>query len=381
MAKTNRIPRWDLNSIYTSLESEEYRRDLDQVDLLYHLLKKEVDAFSVNEDHILRVLDAYGNLSDVHETLDAYVHALMTVDTTDGEAVQGIHDVARKGLLVKKGRTEMVLALAPWESEIESLLSQSDVLEPYIYTIRELLKDASHLMTPGEEEIAYALQTTGADAFARMHEVITSTSSILWEIETGERKTLTELRALAFSPRRDIRKRAYQKELELLEQQALPLSFCLNGIKGSALTLYKKRNYSDAVSCALDASRITREVLDALISSIEESLPLFNRYFKAKAAALGLESLSFYDLFAPLGVQEKSYSFAEAKELIISSLEAFHPAMGSSARGAFRTGWIDAEIREGKVGGAYCTFFPSRGGIENPLQLRRKLRCPLYGSP
>ncbi len=360
MKNTTKTPLWDLDSIYPSLTSDEYRKDLESIDMLYHLLKKEVDGFHVDEDHVLRMLEAYSTLCDTHETLDAYVHALMTIDTTDSSAVQGIHDVARKGLLVKKGRTEMIHALAEKKEEIEELLPQSDVLGTYTFIITELLEEASHLMAPGEESVAYALQTTGADAFARMHEVITSTATILWDPESGERKTLTELRAMAFSPERTVRKRAYEKELELLEQQKIPLSFALNGVKGTALTLYKKRNYGDALSCALDASRISGKVLRSLIASIEQNLPLFNRYFKAKAHALSLKSLSFYDLFAPVGEMEKSYTFDEAKEIIISSLEGFHPPMGAAAAGAFSNNWIDALIREKKVGGAYCTFFPNR---------------------
>ncbi|MBN2860236.1 MAG: M3 family oligoendopeptidase [Sphaerochaetaceae bacterium] len=352
-------PLWDLSPIYTSLTSEEYRKDLESIDMLYHLLKRELDAFNVTEDHMIRLLETYGNLSDTHETLDAYVHACLSVETTGASAVQGIHDVARKGLLVKKGRTEMVLAIAPHAQEITSLLSHCEVLEPFAYAIEQLLLEASHLMAPQEEALAYALQTTGADAFSRLQEVLTSTSSIRWD-ESGEMKTLTELRALAFHPERKVRRKAYLKELELLKTQELPLSFALNGVKGTALTLYKKRRYPDALSCALDASRITSGVLTSLISSIEQRRGVFNRYFKAKAHLLGLPVLSFYDLFAPVGTYEKNYTFTEARELITSALGSFHLPMGEAAEYAFENGWIDASIRPGKVGGAFCTFFPLR---------------------
>ena len=39
---------------------------------------------------------------------------------------------------------------------------------------------------------------------------------------------------------------------------------------------------------------------------------------------------------------------------------AFSADMGAFAERAFREGWIDAEPREGKVGGAYCISFPNR---------------------
>ncbi len=354
------IPVWSLDSIYPSISSDAYREDLESIEVLCHLLKKEIDAFQADAEHVRHLIGAYEELVDTHETLDAYVHALMTIDTTDPAAVQGIHDVARKGLLVKESRIELIQTLASHSEEVLALIGESADFERSRFVIQEMLDEASHMMSAGEEAVAYALQTTGADAFSRLHEVITSTSSISWSDDGSERKTLTELRALAFSPDRSVRKKGFEKELELLKREEIPLCFALNGVKGSALTLYKKRSYEDAIAVACASSRISSEVLNALITSLEDHRSLFVRYFKAKAHALALPSLSFYDLFAPIGEESGDYTFEEARSIIVDSLSRFHPEMGKFAEKAFASHWIDARIRGRKVGGAYCTFFPKR---------------------
>jgi pepF/M3 family oligoendopeptidase len=94
---------------------------------------------------------------------------------------------------------------------------------------------------------------------------------------------------------------------------------------------------------------------------MEESVPLFRRYMLAKARYLGIEKLRFYDLFAPVGESAKKWPYAEVRGYVQKQFTRFSEGMGEFAQHAFENGWIDAESREGKVGGAYCTSFPVAG--------------------
>ena len=91
---------------------------------------------------------------------------------------------------------------------------------------------------------------------------------------------------------------------------------------------------------------------------MESALPMFRRYLKKKAELLGIDTLAFYDLFAPVGETTKEWSFEEAKEFIITQFTSFYKPMGDFASYAFEHDWIDAQPAEGKVGGAYCIHFP-----------------------
>ena len=106
---------------------------------------------------------------------------------------------------------------------------------------------------------------------------------------------------------------------------------------------------------------VFQKSLDALISAIEDSLPFWQDYFKTKASLLGLEKCEFYDLFAPLfseNAKEKIWSFAEAQKYIVETFGQFSKSLADFAQKAFENNWIDAKVRQGKVGGAYCTDFP-----------------------
>ena len=219
-----------------------------------------------------------------------------------------------------------------------------------------------------EESIANDLQRFGGDAWSKLHEQIISNM-----VDKETEKTFNQLRNDAYSPDRNIRKESYYKEIALLEQNQIAISSALNNIKGATISLNKKRNWGDgfegAINRSLFSSRLSRKSLDALISAIEDSIPMWQEYLFEKAKALNLkdekgnsEKCSFYDIFAPLITEssdkEKDWTYQEAKEFIINKFSEFSSHMGDFVKTAFEENWVDAEIRKGKVGGAFCIDFP-----------------------
>ena len=153
----------------------------------------------------------------------------------------------------------------------------------------------------------------------------------------------------------DARRAAYEAELAAYPRMAIPMAACLNGIKGEALTLMELRHYDTVLDMALDTARMDRATLDALLTAMWESLPMFRRYFRLKARLLGYEGgLRFCDLFAPVGRMAAAYTPEDAREILTRELGAFSPRMAGMIGRAFDEHWIDMYPREGKTGGAFC---------------------------
>jgi len=81
---------------------------------------------------------------------------------------------------------------------------------------------------------------------------------------------------------------------------------------------------------------------------------MFRGYFQAKAQKLGLERLSWWDIFAPIGTSHKVFTWSEATQFITDKFATFGADMRDYAKQAFEGQWIDAEPRDGKRGGAFC---------------------------
>jgi pepF/M3 family oligoendopeptidase len=217
-------------------------------------------------------------------------------------------------------------------------------------------------MSQAEEELAAELNLSGASGWEKLQGVITSQLSVEIEID-GEVKKLPgpALINLRSHPSEDVRKKGYEKEMQAWKSVEEPLAAALNGIKGTVITLNKKRGRKDAVESALDMARIDRETLDAMLSAMQDSFPMFRRYFQAKAKRLGQDKLAWWNLFAPLGQSDTKFSFLEARDFILDHFSKFTPDLADFAARAFDNHWIDAEQREGKMGGAFCMDIPGTG--------------------
>ncbi len=209
------------------------------------------------------------------------------------------------------------------------------------------------MMSLEEEALAKEMLQVSASAWGRLQKSVTAS------ISDGD-KTLTQLRGLAMDKDRNVRKDAYEREVKILADNKTAIAAALNGVKGTALLLEKRRGWKDPLDRSCNTARISRKTLDALISALEEALPIFRDYLKTKAKLIGLEQLEWYDMFAPVGDASMSFTFEEAKALIIDAYSSFSTEVGAFIKNALDSHWVDPEAHEGKIGGAYDIFFPKR---------------------
>ncbi|MDR1221007.1 MAG: M3 family oligoendopeptidase [Treponema sp.] len=356
---TDALPSWNLEAIYPSFDSPQYKKDMAllerQIALLLESLKSPFDAASAV--NAIRTWEAAANVA---ENLMSYAEAVYTADTRNNKALAEINAVEAARLPLGKAEVILRNKLA----EIEDWEGREDkALEPHLFFIAEAVRKAHFQMTPEMEDLANDLARSGADAWQRLHEAVSSVAGAAFD---GEQKTVTQLRGMAGDKERPVREKAYKAELEAWRSVEIPLAAALNGVKGAAIALDTRRNWRNAAGeCqplqkAAFQSRISEKTLASLIAALEHSLPLFRRYLAIKAAALKIPVCAFYDLFAPVG-ERRRWTFDEASKFITTQFSAFDPAMGAFAQAAFDAHWIDAGIREGKVGGAYCADFPLAG--------------------
>ena len=133
------------------------------------------------------------------------------------------------------------------------------------------------------------------------------------------------------------------------------LAFALNNIKNQVTMLSEKRGYESPLAMTLMDARMKRETLDAMMEAIKEYLPKFRKYLRKKGEMLGHSNgLPWYDLFAPLGKADKTYTIEEAKDYLVNCFSDFSQDLADMMAEAFDNEWIDFYPRKGKEGGAFC---------------------------
>jgi len=315
---TSSIPNWNLDSLFSGLESPEYKKALaeyttsmNEIDALLETADKSIQEADNKFDFaewLSTFLEADNKCAALESTLSGYAYIIYSTDTTNTAYLNNISHIEELSLRSQQQSIKFSTLLASQQKQLPEFYKRFSKYADYTYLINEIIKEKMHQMSPAEENLATDLQRTGGDAWSRLHEQIISNL----HDETG--KTFNELRNDAYASDAKLRKNSWQKEVSLLKQNEIAFSASLNNLKGETVTLNKRRHWDEAVDRALFSSRMSKETLNALIGAIEDSLPLWREYLQTKAQLLQKahatasktagtpqhKGLAFYDLFAPL---------------------------------------------------------------------------------
>lgn len=362
-------PRWDLSNVYPGLDSPELAGDIDWVKAeikalgeFYQQEFSKLDESSSPEllnTAISVMVDRLNPLLEKASTIGAYIHSFISTDSFNQAAMRLNSQFELVMVEISQVIVMLESRLGRLRAVLPSALELGGSAGEHAFPLLEIAEQSQFLMSEEKEILSNELDLSGANAWSKLQGTVTSQKTVDFELD-GEVKTLPmpALINLYYHPDEDVRKRAYAAEFEAWESIKEPLAASMNGVKGWVNTLNQHRGRVDALHAPIDQARIDRETLDVMLEAMRESFPTFRRYFKAKAARFGSTALPWWNLFAPVGKLEQTYTFAEAADFIQTNFEKFSPDLKTFAKTAFDNHWIDAEQRTGKRGGAFCMPVP-----------------------
>jgi len=363
---TSTPPRWDLSNIYADLSDPQLHADLENIkaniatlEIYFRLELLPLVEYPIQPEELAAKLTCYiDQLNAIllkSSTIGSYLYGLVSTNSFDKAAQQLMSKVQIDQLPLEN----LLVRVRKWfdsmRDQLPTALEFEGSAREHRFYILEEVEHSRYMMSEPEEILANELTLSGGDAWDKLQATLTSQKTVQFELD-GQLQTLPmpALINLRSHPDADVRERAYKLEQSVWEEMKEPLAACLNGVKGETNTLNKKRGREDCLHSSLEFARIDRATLDAMLDAIKDSLPMFRRYFQAKARHLGQEKLPWWSLFAPLGKTDTTFSFDQARDLILENLGQFSPELSGFVETAFNQHWIDAEQRPGKQGGAYC---------------------------
>jgi pepF/M3 family oligoendopeptidase len=358
-------PRWDMSNIYPSLESKEFQAAVEdykkQVASLEKFFKNKLSKTDVKSKAkelaplVAQAIDRMNKIQTLASTIVPYIYAFVTTDSRNKVAMRTMSEFEQASLPMRKLSVQFEAWVGQIAPKLDKVVKNNKSAAAHEFMLRESAEQSKYLMSDSEEGLAAELTLSGGNAFEKLQGTVTSQLSVDFELDGKTQKLpMPALINLRSHPDESVRHRAYDAENIAWESVKETLAACLNGVKGEANTLNQRRGREDAVHPALDAARIDRKTLKAMLGAMEDSFPMFRKYFKAKAQKLGKEKLAWWDVFAPIGRTDKVYSFDEARDFVLENFGKFSPDLSAFAQRAFDHHWIDAEQRDGKRGGGFC---------------------------
>lgn len=350
---------WNLDALYTSFDSEEFQKDFQLLKTkIQEMTQWAVDHLQDPErpvEKLKKVIEDEEKVGTLIRKLMSYANLRAATNARDDEASKYMEKINK----TMTDLTKASVLFDKWLKErddLKSLIDSSEKLQEYEFHLMEKYQKTQYLLSEEEEVTIAKMQETGSKAWSNLQNVISSTLMVDIELEGKEQKLpLPAARNLAFHKDPEIRKKGYEAEQKAYKKIEESSAAALNGIKGEVLTTTKMRGYNSPLEETVLKSRIDQKTLDAMLEAMGESLPKFREYYKRKGELLGHKNgLPLYDMFAPIGEADMSFSYEEARDYILKNFKTFSPELEKFTKKAFDKEWIDAEPREGKRGGAFC---------------------------
>ncbi|MFM8267976.1 MAG: M3 family metallopeptidase, partial [Ilumatobacteraceae bacterium] len=363
------LPRWDVSDVHESFESrsfsdamERVRADVERLVALFdeHGIRRVAARPVTAEDgrradDIIRALNEF----DEHaEVTGAYIAASTSTNSYD-ERAEGLE---AEFSMVYARRRPLAARLAEWVASlgVDELAGVSSVVAEHRGPLHTLAARAIHQMPEAEEALYAELLQTGSAAWETLHGVVTSQLRGTVRMPDGTEQVLpmSAIRGLASNPDANVRRAAYDAEMDAWPTVAPVCAAAMNGVKGEANTVNRRRGWASPLDASLFANRVSRPTFEALHDAVTDALPDFRRWMRAKARVHGHEAgLPWWDMFAPLPSASPSVSWEEGLDIVRHAFGSYGGSLAGLVDRAVAERWIDAGPRDGKHGGAFCMPF------------------------
>lgn len=351
--------KWNLSDLYSEPNDPTILQDLDsslrQAED-FQKKYKEVNLENLSPQDFFLALQEYESIIENGLKPLLYASLLFTEDTQND-----FYKNLRQRALEKWNAVENILlffrlAIINLSENKCSFLLSYEPLQEYAHTLQHWRRFREFTLQEKEEYIINCKNLSGKTALATLFDEFTSSFTFRLTIDDEEKElTGSEMLALLYSPHREIREKAYRTFLNKHKDHQLVLTSIFNALFLDAHLEDEIRGYKGPMHRTHLENEISPEIVELMMEITENSYPLAQEYFRLKAALLELPKLKNTDIYAPLPGGDKKITFGQARDLLLQALHDFYPPFGEIAEKFFDQKWIDAEIRRGKYGGAFCS--------------------------
>ncbi len=356
---------WDLASYFPAFDGPEMRRF--KVDLQADLdaLLSEASAMAAldhdNQEAWERIVLSFEDVVTRLRHLGSYVSCITSADANNEDFAAEEGALSLLDAQMSKVLVELQRGFKSPSDEVFDAFTSRPALRDARHRILRIREQSRHTMTTEKEHLASDLGVDGIEAWGRLYDRVSGKLTFEMAYPDGRREQvpMSQRRALMEHPDRRVRRTAFEGGNEAWASIETVPAAALNAISGTRLTLYRHRGMDHYLDRALFQAAISRETLNAMFEAVFSEIDVARSILAYKARLMGGDTLGWYDLSAPLTVQNQDEpTWEDARTLVHRAFAAGYPALADYAAKAYEKKWIDWSPRPGKRPGAFCTGSP-----------------------
>jgi oligoendopeptidase F len=351
------LPDWNLKRFYKGITDPKISEDFKAAETAAaHFAKKYRGKLKgANAPYLAKALAEYEKMIEMVMKPEIYGFLLFSMDHSKPEIGGFYQKIKAQTIQVSEKFIFFELELLRIPPQTMQKLLVSNQLVNYRRFLEKLSERRKHRLSEKEEKILTQKYLTSRSAFVRMYDQITAKKRYAFEYKGKKYNLLqTEILNLRMNPDRGLRKAAAEAFTNGLKDLSEHHVYIFNVLMQDTAITDKLLNFHTLTEARHLDNEISESAIKLMCGLVEKNSSIIRDYLKIKAKALRLTRLKFYDTLAPAFQKDEKISYAKMESLIHKSFENFHPRYAAVAKKFFEEGRIDAPIRKGKTGGAFC---------------------------
>ena len=348
--------KWNTEDIYK--DWNEWQKDVEKMKELMKEIPQYEDKIENSREDFVKLIKLEESLSRILEKVYLYPYMLKDLDSTDqlvSQKLQEIEFLYAQFSVATSWISPKILEIP--KKTLEKWIDENDEIKDHKFNLMELYRLKAHVLDKDKEKLlSHFSQYMGAvnDIYDEL-----STSDIKWNeitLSTGEKVLVTNgmySKILDGNKNQDDRKKAFEALYSSYDINKNTYSAIYKGILQRDAAGTKAKNYNSTVEKALEPNNIPVKVYENLINSAKENSGPLKKYVEFRKKQLGLDSYHYYDNQIKLVDYTREFSYEEAKEIVLKSVEPLGEDYTKNLEKAVGEGWLDVYETPNKRSGAY----------------------------
>lgn len=358
--------RWDLSCFYAS--PDDPRMDADLAEFARRAAEFSASFKGRLGERLGDAIRAYRALETLGDAAPVYLFLRHSVDTEDTATDSRLARV-KQALSAAHAEHLTFFALEIIALEDDAIARQADSdddVRRHLPWIRRLRAHRPHVFGEAIEAALTTRAPYGSSAWSEFFDKFESLLRFPWE---GRGRTLTEMLHLLTEDRDADRRAGIMKAINegLKGPFAEYAAQALHVVAGAKGVEDRERGYPQPMSSRNMENDVPDATVEALHrATLETGAPLARRYYRLKAAILGLPRLRWSDRNARLPFEDDAHvPFEDARRMTVEAYRSFSPTIAGIVDGLFERGRVDAPGEPRRRAGAfnYSAILPS-GAVE-----------------
>ncbi len=162
-----------------------------------------------------------------------------------------------------------------------------------------------------------------------------------------------------------MRRHTAERVTAALEPGLRTRAFVFNTLLADKMVDDRLRHHDHWLQSRNLSNEASDESVQALVEAVRGRYELPRRWYRLKARLLGIDRLADYDRMASVVDEDEPITWSAARDMVLDAYGSFSGELGDLARRFFDEGWIDAPVRPGKRGGAFCAYTVLRAPVRD----------------